>query len=149
MLPGSAEGTFGLDCGLVPALALRPEAAVLLAGRGADPARAPAADASSDRPWVAVVALVASPRVGKYRQHAVRGAVTVSGTRGGHMSELGRPPWAKPELIVLVRNTSGEAVLTACKSELLPLEGPNPVNQSCTSVLSGCDPPYCAGLTES
>ena len=66
------------------------------------------------------------------------------------MSELGRPAWARPELIVLVRSTPEEAVLILCKMDDEHVHlGPNPVNQSCTSVLSGCDTPYCSELTES
>lgn len=58
--------------------------------------------------------------------------------------------WCRPELIVLLRSTPGEAVLTACKSETVALEGPGSQNLSCTNLIITCDPdPYCSNLTES
>ena len=44
--------------------------------------------------------------------------------------------WQKPELIVVVRISSGEAVLQSCKTSVS--NGPNATDVACLENLAGC-----------
>ena len=54
------------------------------------------------------------------------------------MDEPTKRAWSEPELIILVRGGTEEAVLSACKANMVPGASPNTVHSGCARDVDPC-----------